>query len=103
MLVCTAVNWLCLSQMLCLPSHSLRFFFAVMGGQGKGDVAAAYNILASTLSTILKGKDIMCTTLSGTVKNNTSLKTPPHGKVEEAFRGGLPVLVKELKTSLTRT
>lgn len=59
---------------------------AVTSGQKKCDVAAAHGIPASTLSTILKGKDdILRATSSGNLAHKKALKTTPHGKVEEAL------------------
>lgn len=59
---------------------------AVTSGQKKCDVAAAHGIPASTLSTILKGKDdILRASSSGNLAHKKALKTTPHGKVEEAL------------------
>ncbi|KAK8772455.1 hypothetical protein V5799_024302 [Amblyomma americanum] len=59
---------------------------AVTSGQKKCDVAASHGIPASTLSTILKGKDdILRATSSGNLSRKKTLKTTPQSKMEEAL------------------
>ncbi|XP_040072206.2 tigger transposable element-derived protein 6-like [Ixodes scapularis] len=59
---------------------------AVASGRKKCDVAAEHGIPASTLSTILKGKDaILRAASSGKATKKKNLKTTPYEKLEEAL------------------